>query len=146
MKMLVLSGVRRALQLLLGKMVILRLRLGGESVASVTKVVWGQERMAASMVLAGKQIAAGLQRIETLTRGWCLDGGWLVMREEAGGKYSSLMVSMSNVPDKLVEAEEILVLASQGREGYSLLVAVLGMFVSALLQGKEVEREQGADF
>ena len=93
--------------------------------ASVTKVVWGEE---------------------TLIRGWYLDGGWLVMRQEAGDKYSSLMVSMSDVHDKLVEAEEMLVLASQGREGYSLLVAVLEMFVSALLQGKEVEREQGADF
>ena len=120
--------------------------MGLLAAASVIKVVWGEERVAASMLLAGKKVAAGLQRSETLTRGWYLDGGWLVMRQEAGDKYSSLMVSMSNVPDKLVEAEEMLVLASKGREGYSLLVAVLGMFVSALLQGKEVEREQGADF
>ena len=68
------------------------------------------------------------------------------MREEAGDKNSSPMVSMSDVPDLLVEAVEMLVLASQGREGYSLQVAVLEMFVVDPLQGMEVEREQGDDF
>ena len=48
----------------------------------------------------------------------------MVMREEAGHKCSSVMVSMSDVHDLLVEAEEMLVEALQGREGYSLLVAV----------------------
>jgi len=37
---------------------------------------------------------------------------------------SSLVVSMSDVHDLLVKAEEMLVLALQEREGYSLLVAV----------------------
>ena len=37
---------------------------------------------------------------------------------------SSLVVSMSDVHDLLVEAEEMLVVALQGREGYSLLVAI----------------------
>ena len=37
----------------------------------------------------------------------------------------------------------MLVLALQGREGYSLLAE---MFELALLQGMEVEKEQGADF
>ena len=120
--------------------------MGLLAAASVIKVVWGEERVAASMVLAGKKVGAGLQRSETLTRGWYLDGGWMVMRQEAGDKYSSLMFSVSDVHDKLVEAEERLVLASQEREGCILLVAVLEMFVLALLQGKEVEREQVADF
>ena len=96
--------------------------------------------------LAGRKIAAGLQRSETLTRGCYLEGDFLVVREAAGDKYSSLRVLMSDVRNKLVEAEEMLVLALQRREGYSLLVAVLEMFELALLQGMEVEKEQGADF
>ena len=51
--------------------------------ASVTKVVWGEERVAASMLLAGKKVAAGLQRSETLTRGCYLEGDFLVVREAA---------------------------------------------------------------
>ena len=70
------------------------------------------------------------------------------MRKEAGDKNSSLMVSMFDVHDKLVEDEEMLVSAVQGREGYSLPVAVWEMFVLAplQLQGMEVEMEQGDDF
>ena len=70
------------------------------------------------------------------------------MRGEAGDKDSSPMVSMFDVHDKLVEDEEMLVSAVQGREGYSLPVAVWEMFVLAplQLQGMEVEREQGDDF
>ena len=70
------------------------------------------------------------------------------MREEAGDKNSSLMVSMLDVHDKLVEDEEMLVSAVQGREGYSLPVEVWEMFVLAplQLQGMEVEMEQGDDF
>ena len=70
------------------------------------------------------------------------------MRGEAGDKNSSLMVSMFDVRDKLVEDEEMLVSAVQGREGYSLPVAVWEMFVLAplQLQGMEVEMEQGDDF
>ena len=70
------------------------------------------------------------------------------MREEAGDKNSSLMVSMFDVRDKLVEDEEMLVSAAQGREGYNLPVAVWEMFVLAplQLQGMEVEMEQGDDF
>ena len=70
------------------------------------------------------------------------------MRGEAGDKNSSLMVSMFDVHEKLVEDEEMLVSAVQGREGYSLPVAVWEMFVLAplQLQGMEVEMEQGDDF
>ena len=70
------------------------------------------------------------------------------MRGEAGDKNSSLMVLMFGVRDKLVEDEEMLVSAAQGREGYSLPVAVWEMFVLAplQLQGMEVEMEQGDDF
>jgi len=46
------------------------------------------------------------------------------MREKDRDKYSSLVVSKLDVHDLLVEAEEMLALALQGREGYSLLVAV----------------------
>ena len=63
------------------------------------------------LVEAEEMLVLALQRSETLTRGWYLDGGWMVMRQEAGDKYSSLMVSMSDVHDRLVEAEEMLVLA-----------------------------------
>ena len=70
------------------------------------------------------------------------------MREKAGDKNSSLMVSMFDVHDKLVEDEEMLVSAAQGREDYSLPVAVWEMVVLAplQLQGMEVEMEQGDDF
>ena len=81
-----------------------------------------------------------------MTRGCYLGGGWMVVREEAGDKYSSLMVSLLDVHDKLVEAEEMLVLALQGRKGYSQLVGVQEVFELAPLQGMEVERELVADF
>ena len=40
------------------------------------------------------------------------------MIEGSGDENSSSILSMSDVHDKLVEAEEMLVVASQRREGY----------------------------